>query len=170
MLMYIVRRLALAVVTCVAISIQTFIIIRLPPGDFVDAYIANLAFTRSSITAEQAQAMRAEYGLDRPVYVRYALWISRVVEGDLGVSMIWRRPVTEAVGDRLWLTKVISFAALFLTRIIALPIGIYNASSTSPSCLSFWKIRSTEIINTGSILDSTAAIRSLSSICPIAAP
>ena len=81
MLMYIARRLALAVVTCVAISVLTFIIIRLPPGDFVDAYIANLASTGSNITADQAQAMRVEYGLDRPVYIQYTLWISRVVGG-----------------------------------------------------------------------------------------
>ncbi len=127
MLIYIGRRLSLALVTCVAISILTFIIIRLPPGDFVDAYIANLASTGSTVTADQAQAMRHEYGLDRPVYVQYVLWISRVVQGDFGVSMMWRRPVTEVIGDRLWLTMVVSFAALFLTWTIALPIGIYSA-------------------------------------------
>jgi peptide/nickel transport system permease protein len=127
MLIYIGRRLSLALITCVAISVLTFIIIRLPPGDFVDAYIANLASTGSTVTAEQAQAMRHEYGLDRPVYVQYLLWITRVVYGDFGVSMMWRRPVTEVIGDRLWLTMVVSFAALFLTWTIALPIGIYSA-------------------------------------------
>ena len=111
MLIYIGRRLTLALITCAAISVLTFIIIRLPPGDFVDAYIANLASTGSTVTAEQAQAMRHEYGLDRPVYIQYALWISRVVQGDFGVSMMWRRPVTEVIGDRLWLTMVVSFAA-----------------------------------------------------------
>jgi peptide/nickel transport system permease protein len=105
----------------------TFIIIRLPPGDFVDAYIANLASNGSTVSAEQAQAMRHEYGLDRPVIVQYALWMSRVVQGDFGVSMMWRRPVTEVIGDRLWLTMAVSFAALFLTWTIALPIGIYSA-------------------------------------------
>jgi peptide/nickel transport system permease protein len=127
MLIYIGRRLSLALVTCVAISILTFIIIRLPPGDFVDAYIANLASTGSTVTADQALAMRHEYGLDRPVYVQYVLWITRVTQGDFGVSMMWRRPVTEVIGDRLWLTMVVSFAALFLTWTIALPIGIYSA-------------------------------------------
>src|SRR5471032_2187685 len=128
MLMYIGRRLSLALITCVAISVLTFIIIRLPPGDFVDAYIANLASTGSTVTAEQAQAMRHDYGLDRPVYIQYVLWITRVVHGDFGVSMMWRRPVTEVIGDRLWLTMVVSFAALFLTWLIALPIGIYSAA------------------------------------------
>ena len=77
MLIYLARRLALAVITCAAISVLTFVIIRLPPGDFVDAYIANLASTGSTVTAEQAVAMRHEYGLDRPIIVQYALWISR---------------------------------------------------------------------------------------------
>src|ERR1700710_1738583 len=101
MLTYIGRRLVLALITCMAISVLTFIIIRLPPGDFVDAYIANLASTGSTVTAEQAQAMRHEYGLDRPVYMQYFLWIIKVVRGDFGVSMMWRRPVTEVIGDRL---------------------------------------------------------------------
>ncbi|MGD9803235.1 MAG: ABC transporter permease [Hyphomicrobiaceae bacterium] len=127
MLIFIMRRLILAAITCVMISILTFIIIRLPPGDFVDAYIANLAASGSTVTAEQAQALRHEYGLDRSVFVQYGLWISRVVQGDFGISMMWSRPVTEVIGDRLWLTMVVSFAALFLTWMIALPIGIYSA-------------------------------------------
>ena len=127
MLMFLARRLTLAVFTCVMISILTFIIIRLPPGDFVDAYIANLASQGSTVTAEQAAALRREYGLDRSVFVQYGLWIGRVIHGDFGVSMMWRRPVTEVIGDRLWLTMVVSLAALFLTWLIALPIGIYSA-------------------------------------------
>ena len=127
MLNYLARRFVLALITCAAISVLTFIIIRLPPGDFVDAYIANLASNGSTVSAEQAEAMRHEYGLDRPVIVQYALWMSRIVQGDFGVSMMWRRPVTEVIGDRLWLTMAVSFAALFLTWTIALPIGIYSA-------------------------------------------
>ena len=72
--------------------------------------------------------MRHEYGLDRPVVVQYALWMGRVLTGDFGVSMMWRRPVTEVIGDRLWLTMAVSISALFLTWIIALPIGIYSAA------------------------------------------
>ena len=115
LLIYVARRLALALVTCAAISVLTFIIIRLPPADFVDAYIANLAASGSTVTEEQAAAMRREYGLDRPVPVQYVLWMGRVVRGDFGVSMMWRRPVTEVIGDRLWLTMAVSLAALFLT-------------------------------------------------------
>lgn len=127
MIAYLLRRLGLALVTCVFISILTFVIIRLPPGDFVDAYIANLAASGSTISVEQAAAMRQEYGLDRPAIVQYALWMGRVLGGNFGVSMVWRRPVTEVIGDRLWLTMLVSVSALFLTWIIALPIGIYSA-------------------------------------------
>jgi len=128
MLNYVARRLVLALITCAAISVLTFIIIRLPPGDFVDAYIANLAVGGSTVSADQAAAMRREYGLDRPLVVQYGLWMGKVIAGDFGVSMMWKRPVTEVIGDRLWLTMAVSFAALLLTWLIALPIGIYSAA------------------------------------------
>lgn len=127
MLIYLAKRLMLAMLTCALISVLAFVIIRLPPGDFVDSYIADLASSGSSIVAEQAEAIRRAYGLDRPVYIQYALWIGRVVQGDFGVSMMWRRPVAEVIGDRLWLTMAVSVSALFLTWLIALPIGILSA-------------------------------------------
>src|SRR5260221_13745426 len=108
MLIFLGGGLALALVTGAAISFLTFIIIRLPPGDFVDAYIANLAVGGSSVSAEQAAAMRHEYGFDRPLVVQYGLWMGRVVSGDFGQSMMWKRPVTEVIGDRLWLTMAVS--------------------------------------------------------------
>ena len=77
--MFLTRRLMLAAFTCVMISVLTFIIIRLPPGDFVDAYIANLAASGSTVSVEEAGALRREYGLDRSVIVQYGFWISRVV-------------------------------------------------------------------------------------------
>ncbi|MEO8752751.1 MAG: ABC transporter permease [Casimicrobiaceae bacterium] len=126
MLNYILRRLALSVVTCAVISVLAYVIIRLPPGDFVDSYITSLAASGSAISAEEAAAIRRSYGLDQPAYVQYALWMGRVLTGDFGVSMAWRRPVTEVIGDRLWLTMAVSLSALFLTWLIALPIGIYS--------------------------------------------
>jgi peptide/nickel transport system permease protein len=134
MVMYFLRRLGLALVTCVFISVLSFVIIRLPPGDFVDAYIANLAASGSTVSVEQGEAMRREYGLDRPLVVQYARWMGRVLQGDFGVSMAWRRPVTEVIGDRLWLTMIVSVSALFLTWMVALPIGIYSAMRQ----YSFW--------------------------------
>lgn len=75
----------------------------------------------------EADALRILYGLDQPIWVQYFKWISRVLVGDFGESMEWRRPVSEVIGDRLWMTVLISFFALILTWGIALPIGIYSA-------------------------------------------
>lgn len=127
MIAYTVRRLLLAVVTIWAISVLSFVIIQLPPGDFVDAYIAKLSASGSMVSAAEAQSLRRLYGLDQPIYVQYGKWISRVAEGDFGESMEWMRPVTEVIGDRLWMTMVVSIAAIILTWGIALPIGIYSA-------------------------------------------
>ena len=127
MITFVTRRLLLGILTVWLISILSFAIIQLPPGDFVDAYIANLAASGSSVSAEEANAMRQLYGLGQPVYVQYFKWITRIVSGDFGESMEWRRPVTEVIGDRIWLTLLLSFAALIVTWSLALPIGIYSA-------------------------------------------
>jgi peptide/nickel transport system permease protein len=127
MIAYTVRRLLLAVVTIWAISVLSFVIIQLPPGDFVDAYIARLSASGSMVSAAEAESLRKLYGLDRPIYVQYGKWVSRVATGDFGESMEWMRPVTEVIGDRLWMTMVVSVAAIILTWGIALPIGIYSA-------------------------------------------
>jgi len=126
-LTYILQRLGLALITIWAISVISFVIIQLPPGDFVDAYIANLSASGSMVSQQEAQSLRQLYGLDQPVWVQYWKWISRVVQGDFGPSMEWGRPVTEVIGDRLWLTVVVSISAIFVTWGIALPIGIYSA-------------------------------------------
>src|SRR5437764_5330926 len=127
MLAFIVRRLLLAILTIWVISVLSFAIIQLPPGDFVTAYIAQLSASGASVSAQEAASLRELYGLGQPFYVQYAKWIARVIVGDFGVSMEWNRPVTEVIGDRLWLTMLISFAALVITWGLALPIGIYSA-------------------------------------------
>jgi len=127
MIAFIVRRLLLGLLTTWLISVLAFAIIQLPPGDFVDAYIAQLAASGSPVSAEEAAGLRELYGLDRPMYVQYGKWISRVVVGDFGESMEWRLPVATVIGDRIWLTLLLSFGALVVTWILAFPIGIYSA-------------------------------------------
>jgi peptide/nickel transport system permease protein len=127
LLAYIGRRALLAVFTVWAISVLSFAIIQLPPGDYVTSYIAQMASMGSMVTDEEAQNLRIQYGLGQPIYIQYLKWMRLVVVGDFGFSMEWRRPVTEVIGDRLWLTVVVSVAALILTWALALPIGIYSA-------------------------------------------
>jgi peptide/nickel transport system permease protein len=124
---FILRRFLLALATMWAITALAFIIIQLPPGDFVDAYIARQSSTGVIVTAAEAENLRKLYGLDQPYVVQYLKWLGQVVRGDFGLSMEWQRPVSEVLGDRLWMTVALSFAALLLTWGVALPIGIYSA-------------------------------------------
>src|SRR5438034_11341441 len=127
MLAYIGRRALLAVFTVWAISMLAFAIIQLPPGDYVTSYIAQMASMGSVVSDEEAQNLRIQYGLGQPIYVQYLKWMKLVVVGNFGMSMEWRRPVTEVIGDRLWLTVVVSVAALILTWVLALPTAIHSA-------------------------------------------
>ncbi len=127
MLAYIGRRFVLAIFTVWAISVLSFVIIQLPPGDYVSSYIAQMASMGSVVSDEEAQALRIQYGLGQPIYVQYLKWMKQVVVGNFGMSMEWKRPVTEVIGARLWMTVLISVSALILTWILALPIGIYSA-------------------------------------------
>jgi peptide/nickel transport system permease protein len=127
MIAYIGQRIVMACVTVLVISAITFTIIQLPPGDFADAYMAQLAASGSIVSAAEADRLRIEFGLDQPVYVQYLKWLSRVVIGDFGYSMEWRRPVSDVLSDRVWLTLAVSISALLLTWLVALPIGIYSA-------------------------------------------
>jgi peptide/nickel transport system permease protein len=124
---FLLSRLAFAGLTLAVISVLAFVIIQLPPGDFVDTYIANLSASGSAVSQAEAEALRQLYGLDQPIWVQYFKWVSRILVGDFGESMEWRRPVSEVIGDRLWMTVLISFFALILTWGIALPIGIVSA-------------------------------------------
>src|SRR3989441_5563288 len=127
MLAYLSRRVVLALLTVGAISVLSFVIIRLPPGDYISSYIASVSMSGGFVSEQEVQALRREYGLDQPVYVQYLRWMGMVVQGRFGVSLEYRRPVSEVIGDRLWLTMVVAIAAVVLTWALALPIGIYSA-------------------------------------------
>ena len=127
MLVYVVRRFFLALVTVGAISVIAFAIIQLPPGDFVTAYIAQLQTMGTIVSQAEADAMRVEYGLNRPFPVQYYKWVKRILQGDFGLAMEYRRPVMEVIGDRLALTAVLTLTSIIFTWILAIPIGIYSA-------------------------------------------
>ena len=127
MIAFLSRRVILAVLTVIAISMLSFAIIQLPPGDFVTAYVAALSATGSIVRQEEADMLREQYGLDKPVYVQYLRWIGLIMHGNFGMSMEYNLPVLDVIGDRLTLTMVLSVAAILLTWLLALPIGIYSA-------------------------------------------
>ena len=127
MLSYLARRLLLAIVTILAISALSFAIIKLPPGDYIDTYIAQLSASGGAISKEEADALRVQYGLDKPAPFQYLLWMNKIVRGDFGISLEWQRPVAEVIAERLWLTIIVSFTAVMFTWMVALPVGIYSA-------------------------------------------
>lgn len=127
MLVYFVRRFMLALATAWAISVISFAIIQLPPGDFVTAYVAQLQAMGTIVSQAEAEAMRLDYGLDRSFPVQYYKWVQRILQGDFGQAMEYRRPVMEVIGDRLALTVALTFTSIIFTWILAIPIGIYSA-------------------------------------------
>jgi peptide/nickel transport system permease protein len=127
MLHYIIRRIILLIPTLIAISIVSFILIQLPPGDYLTSYVAQLSQQGEQVDQSTLAALKAQYGLDQPIYVQYLKWITGVLRGDFGYSFEWRRPVAQLLWDRLGFTFIISLASLLLTWMIAFPIGIYSA-------------------------------------------
>jgi peptide/nickel transport system permease protein len=113
--------------TLLVISIISFIIIQLPPGDYLTSYIAALEETGETVDAEQVEALRKRYNLDEPIYVQYVKWMGGLLRGDLGMSFEWNRPVKQLIGERILLTVIISIVTLLFTWSIAIPIGIYSA-------------------------------------------
>jgi peptide/nickel transport system permease protein len=128
MLQYIIKRLLLLPLLLFIFSVFAFLIIQAPPGDFVTAYIAELAMSGSQIDQIQIDALRQLYGLDQPIYVQYLKWMGRIVTGDLGVSLDWQRPILDLIGERLLLTVLLGLFTFVFTWAVAIPIGIYSAT------------------------------------------
>jgi len=125
---YILRRLLTMIPTLLVISMLVFVIIQLPPGDYLESHIAELQSHGESVDEQKIQFLREEYGLDKPMIHQYWYWLIGMLQGDFGYSFEYDLPVTEVVGDRLFLTVIISVATILFTWIVAFPIGIYSAT------------------------------------------
>jgi peptide/nickel transport system permease protein len=128
MLRYILWRIAVMIPTLLIISALVFTIIELPPGDYFESYIADLAAQGEDVDMAEIEELRAEYGFDKPPVIRYFYWVAGMLHGDFGYSFEYQLQVSEVVGDRLWLTMLVSFFTIIFTWIIAFPIGIYSAT------------------------------------------
>lgn len=128
MIHYVVKRLLMMIPTLLVISFIVFVIIQLPPGDYLETHIAELESQGESVDPEKIAFLRQEYGLDQPMVIQYLHWISGFVIGDFGYSFEFDLPVREVVGDRIWLTMLVAFVTIVFTWLIAFPIGIYSAT------------------------------------------
>ncbi len=122
------KRLLWMIPTLLVISIISFIIIQLPPGDYLTSYITALQMQGDQVSEDQVEALRAQFGLDKPLMLQYTDWLWGIVRyGNLGMSLEHNKAVTEIIGERVVMTVLISLAALSFTWAVALPIGVYSA-------------------------------------------
>lgn len=122
------RRMLLMVPMLVLISFMSFVIIQLPPGDYVDTYARNLETQGGSVSSDQLEALRAQYGLDQPMVVQYLIWMKNIVlHWDFGTSFAYDQPVAEILSERVPRTILISLVSIGLTWMIAIPVALYSA-------------------------------------------
>jgi peptide/nickel transport system permease protein len=125
---YFLRRLISMVFSFFLLSVIIFIIIQLPPGDFVSRYVTSLQRQGGVVDQSEIDTLRQNYGLDRSLPEQYIRWFSRFLQGDMGQSFEWRRPVVELLQERLPFTLLVSISSLMFTYLVAIPIGIYVAT------------------------------------------
>jgi peptide/nickel transport system permease protein len=128
MWLFIVKRLVWMLPFLVAISFLSFVLIQLPPGDYVTTYIATLAASNEVVDQNTAADLRNRFGLDQPMVVQYWKWISNIIfHGDFGLSFEWQQPVGDLIWERMALTLLLTFSALLVTWGVALPVGVFSA-------------------------------------------
>ncbi|MCL0054788.1 ABC transporter permease [Dehalococcoidia bacterium] len=127
MLGYFTRRILYALLAVWAVSVISFMIITLPPGDYVSSYIATLTLQGNIVLQDEADNLREFYGLNRPLYVQYLKWMNQIVTGNLGFSFEFGLPVTDVIAERLYLTILLALTTVIFIWVIAIPIGILSA-------------------------------------------
>ena len=125
---YVLRRLFIMIPTLLVISFLVFAIIQAPPGDYLSSYMSELQSQGEAVNPQKIEYLRKQYGLDRPFYQQYFIWVTNLLQGDLGYSFEFSLPVSQVVGDRLALTAVVSIATVLFVWLVSFPIGIYSAT------------------------------------------
>jgi len=137
MIGFMLRRAVTMAVTLLVISALVFFIIKLPPGDFLSNQIAELRAQGEAASAAKAEFLMKQYGLDRPVWEQYLVWIgvmpgpggfSGLLQGDWGWSFEFDKPVKDVIGDALWLTLLVNLAVVIFIHVVSIPIAIYSAT------------------------------------------
>ena len=129
MLRYILRRILMMFPTLVVISVISFVIIQLPPGDYLTSYVMQLRQEGEDVDEEEIEMLERRYGLGQPVYVQYYKWASGILlRGDWGQSMEWRKPVKDLIWERMALTVFLSLIAISVSWFIAIPVGVFSAT------------------------------------------
>src|SRR5512137_2302253 len=121
MLKYIGKRILAFIPTVFLISIVVYIIIQLPPGTWIDTYIAQLSSTGQTVDPQFIEGLKIQYGIDEPLYVGYIKWVSGWIHMDFGRSFLWQMPVIDLIKSQILFTVVLSLATLAFAYVIAIP-------------------------------------------------
>lgn len=124
---YLARRFLYMLLLIVMASVVSFLVITLPPGDFLTSYIQRLKAQGQDVGLDEELSLRRQYGLDQPIYVQYFKWAARMLQGDMGRSFEFNTRVWYVVQPRLGMTILVGVVSLIFTYIVAIPIGIYSA-------------------------------------------
>ncbi len=128
MINYVLQRFLYMIVLLLLLSVTTFVIIQLPPGDYLTMYITRLEASGEKVDQSEIDSLKRQYGLDRPMYVQFLRWFSGMFRGHFGTSLQWNRPVIEIIGDRMALTLVVNLTSLVFVYFISIVIGVYSAT------------------------------------------
>jgi len=129
MLKYIIKRIGIMIPTLIVISMISFAVIQLPPGDYLTSYVAGLRQMGDHVDEAEIEALRQRYGLGQPVYVQYYKWVSGIIlRGDWGQSMEWRKPVKDIIWERMALTVFLSLVSVLVSWFVAIPVGVFSAT------------------------------------------
>ncbi len=131
MLYYLLRRLVYMVIVLIAVSVVAFVVIQLPPGDWLSSYIIRLKQQSQHFQVSEAEivTLRKQFGLDQPVFIQYFKWIWNIVRhGNFGRSFEWNMPVSDLIWDRIAMTTVIALFSMGFVYALAIPIGVYSAT------------------------------------------
>lgn len=124
---YLARRFLYMLLMMVMASVVAFLVITLPPGDYLTSYIMRLKAQGQDVGLDEELSLRRQYGLDQPIYVQYIKWVTKMLRGDMGRSFEFNMPVWEVLKPRLGLTVLVALVSLIFTYVVAIPIGIYSA-------------------------------------------
>jgi peptide/nickel transport system permease protein len=128
MLSFILRRVALMIPMLAVLSIISFTIIQLPPGDYLSTYIRRLEAMGRKFDQAEIENLKRQYGLDQPMHIQYLKWMQSVFKGTFGRSFTWEMTVAEVLSIRLPMTVAISLASLIVVWAFAIPIAIISAT------------------------------------------
>ena len=139
MLVYTVRRILILIPLLFIISIITFVLIQLPPGDYLTLYIMQLEAAGTTVAEEEVEMLKRVFGLDKPMHVQYLIWLRRIlIYRDFGVSFQFQAPVSELLAERVPLTVAVSLATTVFVFVVSVPIGILSATNQYSLLDYFW--------------------------------